>query len=508
MKSLSTANKVFEMSDKFIIRAHNVSSKELSEFSMSLKSLEDKIAVMEVDDLLLNDLVTSLRRFRFRLSASPLPFSTHREFANDMELERLVQICKLQFTDLSTELEALMKQYKTLCNSNERPMLDYIYNNFNDKTTTGLIVKLVDSLEALNETLKQTFLLRNTFTIVTPSKLKKKVFFDRLIVLGPIYWYPDHIFNSPRSRNIEIISYDWQVFKHPNMEYLIDSKHKVSTVLRGCTIQRNISPQNVKIEISDQIVDYKKIESNLTEKIKLTTPEFVGAKFVGLTDAKGIFFENHSIKNIWTLSLNKDALISRCSLNELETDSYLLVRTGSGKDIVQMKANEILGDRSEKLREHQLIWKKRLRKILKKYPIDRICRYLTKHGGIHANEINLKNWASDDSIRPREYNDFLALMKLVKLEKYATKLWQEASLLLKAHIKAGKIIRKMLLDEIQKVNIDKLELEQKMVFRLPDSDDATLTAYKIQYISSKIYNVEPSQVRVLIDLYELRRLVK
>lgn len=112
------------------------------------------------------------------------------------------------------------------------------------------------------------------------------------------------------------------------------------------------------IEISDQIIDYKKIEKSLANRPALTATEYVGAKLIGLADAKGIFFEDHSIKNIWTISMQSKEPILKCSVNELDTDSYLLIRTGTGRDYIQIKADEFIGNRAEKIRHRHYVWKK------------------------------------------------------------------------------------------------------------------------------------------------------
>lgn len=245
------------------------------------------------------------------------------------------------------------------------------------------------------------------------------------------------------------------------------------------------------------------MEKTLSARLKHTTSDSVKAKLVGLTDMKGIFFEDHSIKNIWTISLQSEEQVTKCSINKLDTDSYLLIRTGTGRDIIQIKADEYLGKRAAKIRHRHSIWKKRLHNYTTKYAAERICRYLRRHGGIRANEVNLRNWISNDYIKPREYKDFLAIMKLVKLEEHAEKLWKEADELFRAHQRAGTVIRNLIIQEINKSNLGKLEIEQKMTFGLPDAENATFTAYKIEYVSQVVYQVQPQQLRNLIDLYHL-----
>ncbi|WP_340019367.1 hypothetical protein [Paenibacillus sp. FSL H3-0457] len=506
MNSLTNVNKLFEMTNNYYLRFNEISSKPLAEYALSLKVLEYKVHNLDESDILLLDLLTLLRKFRFILSASPLPFSSHKEIINGRELTRLSIQCKLMYPSLKYDIDTVMDNYRVLHNSSEKPVLEYLRSNFNDKIATGLVIKTASDLNAIEEVLKRTFITHNTFTIVTPSKLKKDNFYNRLIILGPTYWYPDFVFNCPRSQTIEIISYDWQLFRAPKMQYFIESESKISTLNHGCDIfvnKRNESPLTEIIEVNDQIVDYKKVEKTLSARLKHTTSDSVKAKLVGLTDMKGIFFEDHSIKNIWTISLQSEEQVTKCSINKLDTDSYLLIRTGTGRDIIQIKADEYLGKRAAKIRHRHSIWKKRLHNYTTKYAAERICRYLRRHGGIRANEVNLRNWISNDYIKPREYKDFLAIMKLVKLEEHAEKLWKEADELFRAHQRAGTVIRNLIIQEINKSNLGKLEIEQKMTFGLPDAENATFTAYKIEYVSQVVYQVQPQQLRNLIDLYHL-----
>ncbi|MGO4548292.1 hypothetical protein AB4Z29_26235 [Paenibacillus sp. 2TAB23] len=504
MNTLASVNKIFELTNNYNLRFHEISSEPLAKYSLSLKTLEYKVFNLDEGDNLLSDLLTHFRKFRYVLSASPLPFSAHSDQINEKDLSRLSRQCQLMYPGLKDDIDTVMKNYEVLRTSTEKPVLEYLRTTFKDKIATGLVLKTSSNLNAVEEALKRTFISINSFSVVTPSRLKKELFFDRLIILGPTYWYPDYIFHCPRSQTIENIYYDWQLYRTPRMEYFTKSEFKISTLHQGCKINVNKStgPASPEIiEISDQIIDYKNVEKNLSEKSVLITPECVNAKLVGLTDAKGMLFEDHSLKNIWTVSLQSDEQVSKCSINELDTDCYLLIRTGTGRDYIQVKADEFLGIKAVKIRERHSAWKKRLRKYTGKYHSDKICRYLRSHGGVRANETNLRNWASDDNIKPREYNDFLAIMKLIKLEEHAEKLWKEADGLFRAHQRAGTVIRNLLIQEIKKSNLSKLELEQKMTFSLPDAENATFTAYKIEYISKNVYQVQPHQLRGLIDLF-------
>ncbi|MEJ9221169.1 hypothetical protein P4H46_23615 [Paenibacillus glucanolyticus] len=506
MNILASVNKIFELTNNYDLRFHEISSEPLAKYSLSLKKLEYKVFNLDEGDILLNDFLTHLRKFRYILSASPLPFSAHIDQFNEKDLHRLSRQCQLMYPGLKEDIDTVLMFYDKLRTSPEKPVLEYLRKSFRDKISTGLVLKTASDLNAVEEALKRTFITNNIFSVVTPSRLKKELFFDRLIILGPTYWYPDYIFHCPRSQTIENIYYDWQLYRAPRMEYFTKSEFKVSTLHQGCKINVNkltgsTSPEI--IEISDQIIDYKNVEKSLSAKSVLITPECVNAKLVGLTDAKGILFEDHSLKNIWTISLQADEQVSKCSVNELDTDCYLLIRTSTGRDYIQIKADEFLGIKAAKIRQRHSAWKKRLRNYTSKYHPDKICRYLRRHGGIRANETNLRNWASDDNIKPREYNDFLALMMLLKLEDHAKKLWKEADDLFRAHQRAGTVIRNLLIQEIKKSNLSKLELEQKMTFSLPDAENATFTAYKIEYISKSVYQVHPHQLRELIDLYNL-----
>lgn len=507
MNTLAGVNKIFALTNNYNLRFHEISSEALTKYSLSLKKLEFKVFNLDEGDILLNDLLTHLRKFRYILSASPLPFSAHIEQFNEKDLNKLSRQCQLMYPGLKEDIDTVLKNYDKLRASPEKPVLEYLQKSFRDKISTGLVLKSASDLNAVEEALKRTFITNNIFSVVTPSRLKKELFFDRLIILGPTYWYPDYIFHCPRSQTIENIYYDWQLYRAPRMEYFTKSEFKVSTLHQGCKINVNEStgsgPPEI-IEISDQIIDYKNVEKSLSaKKTVLITPECVNARLIGLTDAKGILFEDHSLKNIWTISLQSDEQVSKCSVNELDTDCYLLIRTSTGRDYIQLKADEFLGIKAAKIRQRHSAWKKRLRNYTSKYNPEKICRFLRRHGGIRANETNLRNWASDDNIKPREYNDFLALMKLLKLEDHAGKLWKEADDLFRAHQRAGTVIRNLLIQEIKKSNLSKLELEQKMTFSLPDAENATFTAYKVEYISKSVYQVHPHQLRELIDLYNL-----
>lgn len=125
MNTLSSVSKLFELASNYNLRFHEVSSKPLAEYSLSLKKLEYQILNQDEGDILLNDLLTHFRKFRFILSASPLPFSAHSELINSKDLNRLSRQCQLMYQDLKKDIDTVLETYEALRNSPEKPVLDF-----------------------------------------------------------------------------------------------------------------------------------------------------------------------------------------------------------------------------------------------------------------------------------------------------------------------------------------------------------------------------------------------
>jgi hypothetical protein len=106
---------------------------------------------------------------------------------------------------------------------------------------------------------------------------------------------------------------------------------------------------------------------------------------------------------------------------------------------------------------------------------------------------------SSKCIRPRKEQDFLAILTFAEIEPRARQLWTAMGDISRAHVRAGQLIRRMLLQRISETSLDNLERDGEMVFDLGDHDGGTLSAFQITGIQSEDFEVPTDRIGVLLD---------
>lgn len=501
MNKLETMNSMFELSQRYMLNFHEISSSSLSVFSVMLSQFERMLNEEARGDACICELVNDLRRFRFYVTASPLPFINSQDQLDRLKLKRLAIQCGLLFPNLKEATIKLVDASIAVIESNEKPILDFLNDRVQDGVYTGLVVKVAKNVDLVSRIIRES--LSSSVTVVSPLALKQGAFFEQIIIVGPPHWYPEHLYNCPRARSIDTVTYAWQQWSHNTSPHLSGGDSRLSTLYAGCTVteQKNITKSTNKIAIDQIDRNYLVLEESiLRTSSNHEKPNQVAATLVALAGGKCIFFEKHTISNIWVLAFNQEEKVTRLPVQQLDTECYLLIRTGTERDVIHLIADKLLGVEAPSIRNRHSEWKKGLQKLVYKYGHDRVIRELRKKGSSRANYINLRNWMSEDNIKPRDREDFSAIINILKYGERETSLWKEAEILAKCHLQAGTAIRQQLLKVVNQADLSKLELEHTMVFPLPGAEEASFTSFKVEYIFNKDFYVEEHKTRILLDL--------
>ncbi|MGA4719753.1 hypothetical protein [Fictibacillus nanhaiensis] len=507
--NFSSINKIYENVNQYELHFHRLQHYGLKKFSTALYRLETEIKINELShELLLNDLISSLRKYRFYICASLISFNEFTNFLEKEKLDQLYNRCCNLFPNIISELENCYFEFNTLVKLEENPMLDYINNNINKNLYTGVLLKSTFDYEATNSLIQSIF-VKNNCRLIGSQILKTDTFFDQIIIIGPTRWFPYFIYNSPHAPKVHTITYKWLERKFEEDLYLERSTNK-STIFSGRKIIFN-DQLFQKDELEDVILetnientlDHKIIEkqlSNITKKT-IINEEVVPAKLVVLSNDRGIFFEDVSLKNIFSIYSDPYGFtIGKTSINEIEKNSYILVRTGTKQDLIRAKADEIIGNNSQLYRKIQMRWKNRLRYYVLQNGMNFVQKALLNLGVKNPTEPNIRNWMSEDNIKPALENDFKNILKFINLEEKTDKYIKVAKLLLRAHMEAGTLIRRKLIDEIKKTDLSVLELRGEHVFNLPGEKNVSFTAYRVEFIVERKYQVPSSELKEVISL--------
>lgn len=507
MNKLEHMNRVFDLSQGYMLNFHEIMSNSLSAFSGMLSKFERILNEEAREDEFIRDFVNDLRRFRFYVTASVLPFSNFQDQFDQMNLKNLARKCGLMFPDLKESAIRLVEAGIAVVESNEKPGFDFISRQVQAGRNTGLVIKVANNVDLVNRMIQES--LSASITVVSPLALKNGAIFEHLIIVGAPHWYPEYLYNSPRARLIDSVAYEWQLWKNSNNHHFSGENSRVSSLYDGCTVteQKRHFKAADKIIIENVQTNYMALEQSIYRRSgKPEEQSQVPATLVALAGGKYIFLEKHTISNIWVLTFNQEEKVIRLPVQQLDTECYILIRTGTERDVIQNIADQILGEKAVSMRERHVEWKKGLQKLVYKYGYDPVIRALRKNGSSKANHMNLRNWMSLDSIKPRDRQDFTSIIKILKYNDREKDLWREAEILARGHLQAGATIRQQLLNVVNKADLSKLELERTIIFPLPSAEDVSFTAFKVEYIGTNDFYVDEHRTRTLLNLKEVSEL--
>ncbi|EIJ78322.1 hypothetical protein PB1_12199 [Bacillus methanolicus PB1] len=510
MNSFQAVNTIYEIANKYELHFHRLQHYSLRNFSTALYHLEKAISRSQLShDLLLGDLISNFRKYRFYVVASLISFDNYNTFLDKNKLEQLYNRCRLLFPNILDELENCYMAFESLIKSDENPVLHYIKENIDTRLYTGVILKATSDYEATKQ-LIESLSVQSQCKLIGSQVLKTNTFFEQLIVIGPSRWFPNFIYNSPHAPKIHTVTYKWLERKFQEESYLEGETTK-STIFSGRCVtyhdpffQRDELEEVIFDTNIEKTVDYSHLEQEIKakkQKNENDEKDIVAARLVILSGNKGIFFEDVSLKNIFSIYSDSDGFtIGRTSINEIEPNSYVLVRTGTKQDLIRTKADEIIGISAQTYRKFHMRWKNRLKKIVQRNGIGSVHLALKKLGVKNPTEANIRNWMSEDNIMPASETDFKAILEFVKLGEDESKHIKVAKLLRRAHQEAGSLIRKKLIEEIKNTDLSSLELRGEHVFNLPDEKGVAFTAYRVEHISEQNYYIPSDELKEVISL--------
>jgi len=441
-----------------------------------------------------------LKRLRFGLCAAPFPKAYRFERISTVagELQRHLRLCSKLYPDLANPAFAILDLLTELFDHPQDPLLDKLLELTNAEQKTAWAIKesrLIPHVEELVATLNLPRL-----NIVHPLQLKDLTCYDRLVVVGPSRWFPESIFTAARAGQIDILIFDWikdrwkpqNVFVSPHKSSG-HSNRKHITVEERETSNRwdNIDPQNLLA-----IVDKASSVASTLEKEDQDEYEDVVAKCVFLEDDWAVFIEAGEGAKTLVIDPDEDIdkRIDRIFAREIKPGMFILARTGGGGDYIVPMADKIMGSQAQHVREYQKRWKELLRTYTKGNGLLKTSLDLIDFGPDVANEVNVRNWMSPRSIRTRNYNDFLAIMKLIGLEDKAQEYWTIMKRINRAHHKAGFEIRNLLLEQVKDLKMEELQKRGKMEFKLSSDDEGGLTAFRVEGVMAETVEVPYSRI--------------
>ena len=490
---------LYERSASTTITRHRIEHHALGKFCDSLHKFDSRVGKLNGEDYW-KKCLKPLKILQFELCAAPIPKENRFECVSTLasELQNHLLFCQKMYPGLADHAFNILNFLTELRDDPNDPLLDKLLELTGVKEKVAWVIKESRLIPPVEELVAGLNLPR--LSVIHPLQLKNLTCYDQLIVIGPSFWFPESVFTAARTSLIDIMIFDWiidrwkpqNVFVSPhkssgpsNRKYITLEEGKTSSYWDG------IDPESLL-----NIVDKASSVDSILSGGDLEEYEKVGALCIFFEDYWAVFIDASEEAKTLVIDPDEDEdnRISRILVKEIIPGMFILVRTSGGGDYIVPVANKIMGNQSQQAREYQNRWKDLLRNYAKITGLIKTSLDLIDRGSNLADEINVRNWMSPRNIRTREYDDFLAIMRLVGLEDAAQEYWTMMKHINKAHIKAGFEIRKWLLEQVKDLNMETLQKHGKMDFKLSDDDEGGLTAFRIESILPETLEVPYSSI--------------
>jgi hypothetical protein len=513
--SLTEASAIYECGCNSKIVRHFVSCPDFKQFCLKLKQFE-KLLGDAADDGFWRPLLPALKRYRFEMSASPLPFDYPAVFTPSLSamLNKTIKHCREVYPGYAVHLEELSSYLIKLAEIAINPLLDFLagFLNSDGMHESALLLKesrLIPYTEKIIQPV-----LHNPVDCISIQQYRGSKCYQTVVLIGPSRWYPEFVFNAPRANEIHLVSYKWIMDKWEPKPVFVASYKGAGE--KGSGRQRDVvaaeRPKTNKLHAGTYIgfdeilpvINWEEISSGITKRDFSddtgTVYETVDAKLFLLEGQAAVFLDGNAKVLVIDLDGDEDddekeeARVKRIPAADVQEEMYLLLRTIGGGEYLIPVADQILGEHAQKARSCQKHWKTLLREQVNRKGTQAVANALKLLGSARANEINVRNWIGERNIRPANYSDFEAIMKYIKLESKTPDYWKMAEAIDEAHRKAGFHIRKLLLNQVLSTDLSVLEKTGRMDFELEKEDGGSLTAFRVTGISPASYTVPLTRV--------------
>lgn len=518
--SIQEATELYDGVSACEITRHSVDHTGLAAFSNSLRSFLNSIAG-DSDDEFWQRALGPIRRLAFALCSTPIPFASLAEAipVDWKRIDRLVLQSQDLYPDSHEPFRDLVSSIRALILETDSPLVPPLEELLKQHGTASVVLRNSRLNSLVAKHFSNARALRGA-KIVGTSQLRGSVHCDVLVPIGPCGWFPEYVFTAPRARAIHVISFRWirdgwtpgpRFLSAPAGTSENASLHRLGSMPRvsangtqmaelGDLAPHDILPQTRPISEHTALRSYSQNESS---------GDSVPARLCQLGDTRGVFVSADDGAKLLIIDPSEtgNVAVRRVPIEQLEPGMYLLLRTSGAGDLIAPLADRILGASSESLRAQQAEWKERVVSAAVQRFGNRnrhelsslICGELNASGLSDARPENVHYWICAKCIRPRDQEDFGAVLAFAGMESRAGELWEAMGQIDRAHRKAGHLIRQMLLRAIGETSMETLERDGDMVFELGDQDGGSLSAFLITEVFAKDYEVAPDRIGVLLD---------
>jgi hypothetical protein len=495
--TISAADKIYSYAGQYKIYLHELEHTELEDFSIALSKFKKLL-----NDDYWHHIINPLYYYGLRAVSTPVPFDYPRGHTDELlnKVLKYSEDCEVIYPQHALELEDLINLFLKIAASDFNPCYDLIFQLCTEHKWEKIALTVRWSRDRRDI---QNFLASDPrlkkIELVIVRDLRKIEFYDAIILLGPMRWFPEYVYRSPRAPEIHSIKYSWikddwdirPVFITNTITY----KDKVISASKRVAKEKFIKADDLLPEVDWSYLAERGMGRLKTmDKYTYDTLEEVDAHLVLLEDSNAVFIDtdndNLLVIDPYTWEPDKGKLLEKTSVSELREGSFLLLRTGGGEfHYLRKMAKGFMKKEAEELEKTQKHWKVCLRRVVENNGIHESYRILRDFGANNPSVKNIRTWLSNKNIKPQRYGDFQAIMRFIGMEDLTDEYWKNARTIDSAHRSAGQRVRKLLLSKVTEVDIDDLEEVGIKEFYLEDEEAGSFTAFRVHHISPESYSI-------------------
>ena len=156
-------------------------------------------------------------------------------------------------------------------------------------------------------------------------------------------------------------------------------------------------------EDDDLELDWHYVPPQFLPGASSTQADLVDARLFLLADGYRVFLQAEAGRSVTVIDPDappQERIIS-IQMEDVGVETFVLLRSGGGGDLVVAVADKILGGQARQLRTMQQDWKQRLNELIGDIGLNAVAARLAGHGATRANRQNIRNWASPRSLERR-----------------------------------------------------------------------------------------------------------
>lgn len=482
----SIASRVYGFASRLEVQWRQVEHDLFGEFCRATRVLLLQLGDTANDELW-RDFLAPLRRCRYFLGALPTWFNdpSFLHLFDPNAIEATARLLPSLYPSYSAAMVRTTDLLSELVQSSDAPLLEAVWEVTGPDSALVLASRRLLRLLSVSSAMDQ---LPEGIDLITPSELKDRIY-AQLVLVGPSEWFPEWVVSAPRAPRIDVVKFRW----------VRDRRSVKGSFVGGIRVPVHFDGEQANedtletIEAADLslVVDWDDIHrlSGVQGADSEADSLMVAGRLVLLEGGWACYVPEGSAR----LAVNADGTgrpeLQRVPAADLQVGTFLLLRTEGGGDLVKPVADRLLGAEAPMLRDSLRAWKRKLQFLVSSEGCTQVVSSLRRLGSPRASEANVRNWMSSQHIRPQDYKDFLALMRLIGMEAEAHDYWGKAQLVVKAHRMAGFRIRRMLLAQVSSANVEALKEHGVMQFNLSQGQGGSIAAFRIEGISPRLYEV-------------------